>query len=704
MLNKKASDVDLEQSITGNQNITARKNNTKSIQSQTLTNFLKALMPNAESINLRFFTPDRDSKKARAFSDIPISRLISLETLDRLNSTNEKYGIYFCVNSGGQKDIEITKLNACFVESDTKSIAEQNLALDKFPIETSARIETRKSVHAYFFLIDEYRKENYKTEEEWEEIISKWKDAQARLIAYFEGDEKLKNPSRVMRLPGFDHLTPDGSRKRIKLTQLDPERRYRLDELIEAFPPVKQCLKPERSETHTSGSKSQPKIDISRFETSDLEEAKRKAGQVIMERSRKNPSGSFPFKCPLHNGNGSTSAYYYPDSNRMGCGKCKGDFNIKVALEHFGIYLIPEKKSIDIQIEIEEESEDNSGFIIPSADLIQPRAYLVDKLIPDDRVTIFAGEGGIGKSYASVAIASVVSNGKGFPLSENTKPGKVMIYSDEDTYSDITERLIWCDANLRNIRIKTGALPFVGKDLAKLKLAIEAEKPSLVIIDPASAYCPNLNLERRDHAQHFISPLRKLAEENKVAILLIFHFTKGIGAESLRSRIAGSSGIPDYARSALVVERSQDTPGNCVITQVKRNYSGQSSSLEYRIDDKTGIFEWIGYSEVKPEDLLASRNKRLEQFIMELLGKYEYIQSTKLVKECKEVFTGIKDHQIDYAKQKVGITRDSGCVFWKHEISAWCVRSPERAKEASKKEMERVQVKLYDIKQSKKFA
>lgn len=152
-------------------------------------------------------------------------------TLQDLESLNETHGLYFVVNEGGDSDADITRFAACFVESDTASISEQHSRLDAAPFLPSIRVETKKSVHAYF-LID-----GGCTAEEW-------RDVQRRLIAYFDGDRNIRNPSRVMRLPFFDHLSvsADSSeieRKPVALVEFQPERRYTLEQMCDAFPTVK---------------------------------------------------------------------------------------------------------------------------------------------------------------------------------------------------------------------------------------------------------------------------------------------------------------------------------------------------------------------------------------------------------------------------------------------------------------------------------
>lgn len=139
-----------------------------------------------------------------------------------LSILNKNRGIYFVPNSGGHRDGEITRFNALFVENDKLTIAEQHAVLDECPLLTSIRVETKRSVHAYWLLA-----ENVTAEQ--------WRQLQVWLIDYFDADASIKNPSRLMRLPFFDHLEYDPAsrddflRTPVRITHYTPELRYSAD-------------------------------------------------------------------------------------------------------------------------------------------------------------------------------------------------------------------------------------------------------------------------------------------------------------------------------------------------------------------------------------------------------------------------------------------------------------------------------------------
>lgn len=195
-----------------------------------IDDFLAGFFPAAdEPIHLRTFPPKGASGFAETFAtsraDLHSNRAFQLRLLD----LNQSKGIYFVVNSGGNCDSDITRFNAAFAEIDDRPIPEQHAILDAAPILPSIRIETKKSVHAYWPIVSPCD-------------VGEWRAVQLRLIAYLKSDPKIKNPSRVMRLPGFNHVSIDEAGdyayKRINVVRFDPARRFTVDEMLDAFPAV----------------------------------------------------------------------------------------------------------------------------------------------------------------------------------------------------------------------------------------------------------------------------------------------------------------------------------------------------------------------------------------------------------------------------------------------------------------------------------
>lgn len=215
----------------------------------TVHKFLAAFFPlEDEPVHLRAFRP----REAPATTDnyavkIPTSRqgIRGDEAIrDELLKLNRNRGIYFVVNSGGDEDKDIARFNAFFAESDTASIEEQHSALDQSPIQPSIRVQTKKSVHAYWLI-------------EGDCSESQWRDVQARLISYFGGDSSIKNPSRVMRLPYFYHLSMNESgelcRQRVEIVHFDSTVRFTVEQMQGAFEGGNNSIEPEPVRVYSPG-------------------------------------------------------------------------------------------------------------------------------------------------------------------------------------------------------------------------------------------------------------------------------------------------------------------------------------------------------------------------------------------------------------------------------------------------------------------
>lgn len=108
-------------------------------------------------------------------------------------------GVYMVINDGGDKDNEITDCCAFFVEWDDRDKEWQKTAWQELNLpEPTLQIDTGgKSIHNYWVLSPKIPPEQ-------------WREIQTRLLEYSGGDRTLKNPSRVMRLPGFYHTDGEG--------------------------------------------------------------------------------------------------------------------------------------------------------------------------------------------------------------------------------------------------------------------------------------------------------------------------------------------------------------------------------------------------------------------------------------------------------------------------------------------------------------
>jgi putative DNA primase/helicase len=262
--------------------------------------------------------------------------------------------------------------------------------------------------------------------------------------------------------------------------------------------------------------------------------------------------------------------------------------------------------------------------------------------IPLGKITLLAGDPGVGKSLITLDIAARVSTGASWPdgekgagsseqgeISLNALPiaadsmphagvpaqrvGSVLLLSAEDDLADtIRPRLEALDADCSRITALTSArttrqpprsaspsptpssLPpapcsfDLSRDVALLDRTLESLPDcALVIIDPISAYLgravENVNAEVR----RIMAPLAELAERRRVAVVVVSHLRKQAGAAIHRS--IGSLAFVSSARTAWLVTKDSKTavdytPERRLLVPIKNNIAPDMNGLACSIE------------------------------------------------------------------------------------------------------------------------
>lgn len=182
----------------------------------TAEDVLGSLFAPEDTVNFRVF----DDRKGGVFTGQKLSckcaEYKSIEPELKLHNAQNR-GVFFVVNSGGQTDDSITRINAQFVEMDSGTFEEQWEKVDAFKLPPSMVIQTRKSLHVYWFMDNSTK-------------VSRFREIQKRLVKHFNGDPACVNESRVMRLPGFNHCKTD-TLVMVRCVLFRPERVYSQEQL-----------------------------------------------------------------------------------------------------------------------------------------------------------------------------------------------------------------------------------------------------------------------------------------------------------------------------------------------------------------------------------------------------------------------------------------------------------------------------------------
>jgi KaiC/GvpD/RAD55 family RecA-like ATPase len=237
------------------------------------------------------------------------------------------------------------------------------------------------------------------------------------------------------------------------------------------------------------------------------------------------------------------------------------------------------------------------------ADVVpQPISWLWKGRIARGKVTMIAGDPGLGKSQLTAALAACVSVGGRWPVDLSECPtGNIIFLNAEDDAADtMRPRLEAAGADLQRIHVLDAVTEFGinGERLERTfslssdidAIGVAARKiggVTLIVIDPISAYLGGTDSHRNADIRSLLAPLAKLAGELNAAIVTVSHLNKGTDSDALR-RVTGSLAFVAAARAAYLVVKDANDPSRRFFLSAKNNLGpDQNNGLAFRVVPKT---------------------------------------------------------------------------------------------------------------------
>ena len=336
------------------------------------------------------------------------------------------------------------------------------------------------------------------------------------------------------------------------------------------------------------------------------------------------------------------------------------------------------------------------------------------------KLTLIAGEAGLGKSQLSIAMAAAVTTGGEWPCCEGRAPqGNVIFLSAEDGAADtVVPRLIAAGADCERVELvsavhdgKSRRSFDLSVDLALLEQRISTiGNVKAIIIDPISSYLgTKVDSHVNAAVRGVLEPLSELAARLGIAILAITHPPKGTGTTAI-NRFIGSIAFVAAARAAFMVTRDPDDENRRLFLPVKNNLAPLGKGLAFRLEQRLvadGIVgSWVAWETetvtITADQALQAADDRgggggagadAEEFLREALagGALAVID---LKADGKEA--GLSWATIRRAKDRLGVvaTREShgrdgaGRWTWAMPLSARC---SSRLQDAHSSEMSTLQ-------------
>jgi putative DNA primase/helicase len=316
----------------------------------------------------------------------------------------------------------------------------------------------------------------------------------------------------------------------------------------------------------------------------------------------------------------------------------------------------------------------------------QPVEWLWPGRIALGKLTLIAGEAGLGKSQLSIAMAAAVTTGGEWPCLEGRAPqGSVVILSAEDGAADtVVPRLMAAGADRERVELVSTVRDAQSRrsfdlsaDLALLEQKIsEIGDVKLIIIDPISSYLgPKVDSHVNAAVRGVLEPVSEMAVRLRIAIVAITHPPKGTGTTAI-NRFIGSIAFVAAARAAFLVTRDGDNQDRRLLLPVKNNLAplgkGLAFWLEQRIvgEPSNGILASSITWESEPvtitaDQALAAADGNSEQHSAQREAEdflRENLSAPATAKEMEEHAraVGISSRTLARARKRLGVIAEKG--------------------------------------------
>ena len=227
----------------------------------------------------------------------------------------------------------------------------------------------------------------------------------------------------------------------------------------------------------------------------------------------------------------------------------------------------------------------------------KPVHWLWPGRIARGKVSMIAGNPGLGKSQTSANIAAIVTTGGNWPVDNaSCDCGSVLFLSAEDDPADtIRPRLEAAEADLDKVAIIEAVLERGknGEGLKRLfnlktdivhleKVMNQVGDVALVVIDPITAYLGETDSHKNADVRALLAYLADFAAAHNAAVLCITHLNKSAGGQAIQ-KVSGSLAFVAAARAAFAVVPDKEDQERRLFLPIKNNIGNDKTGLAFSI-------------------------------------------------------------------------------------------------------------------------
>jgi hypothetical protein len=237
------------------------------------------------------------------------------------------------------------------------------------------------------------------------------------------------------------------------------------------------------------------------------------------------------------------------------------------------------------------------GLRFINAGTVKPKetTWICQDVIPRGKLSVLAGNPGLGKSQLSTYFAAAVTTGGSWPTAMGPIPkaelGTVIILQAEDHLDDtIVPRLMAAGADCSRVEVLQAVTTEEGADRffnleADLELLgdalAELNDVALIIIDPLSAYLGKTDSHNNAEVRAVLAPVAAFAEKHNVAVLGVTHLNKGTG--DAINKVMGSIAFTAAPRAVWLITRDDEDEDRRLFLPIKNTNGPDGKGYAFRV-------------------------------------------------------------------------------------------------------------------------
>jgi len=263
--------------------------------------------------------------------------------------------------------------------------------------------------------------------------------------------------------------------------------------------------------------------------------------------------------------------------------------------------------------------------VLASDVMITQQKWLLPHRIPMGELTLFEGDGDLGKTTVALDLCARITAATEFPDGYQIHDAAVvLIIAVEDNLSILTARLKAAGADLGRVQFVTGVrdddgiewpfeVPTHGGALQDLIIRSSAK---MVYIDSLfDAFAEGLSPDKARDARRALSTIRAAAHATGVVIVATRHHNKN--RVSAAHRGSGSSDLRNVARAVVTFARDPDDEDLRLMRNSKNNLGSDMDALTYRLQPASVIgsngetvdivrVEWCGTKRITADEAVLA--------------------------------------------------------------------------------------------------